>query len=69
MVSFRRANAETPFLTLRFTKQTVYWLVICAMAIVFTAWILKLQSDIEGIYDSIDSNTTSLNTPVPKKNK
>lgn len=62
MASFRRTTAETPFLTLRFTKQTVYWLVICAMAIVFTLWILKLQSDIEEIYNSIDANSSTLNT-------
>jgi hypothetical protein len=61
MKSFRIAKEETPFLTFKLTKQTLYWLVLAVVVIGFTLWILKLQSDIQDIYNSIDASS---NAPV-----
>ena len=66
--SFRVSKPDTPFMTFSITRQTVYWLVLGLIVIVFGFWINKLQSDISDIYDSIEQNMI-LNdyTPVKKR--
>lgn len=66
--SFRVAKPESPFFTFSITKQTVYWLVLSAVVLVFGLWLIKLQSDIQGIYDSIDAtNAEQIEIPINKK--
>ena len=55
MRSFRVYKETEPFFSFRVNKQTIYWLVIAVIAIAFTAWILKFQSDINDIYNQIES--------------
>ena len=63
--SFRVTKDDTPFFTFKLTRQTVYWLALSAVVIAFTLWILKLQSDIQDIYNSIDANnSTVIDIPV-----
>jgi len=67
-VSFRPSRDDSQFMTLKLTRQTLYWLVIGVMAVVFTLWILKLQSDINNIYDNIDQTNAANNVnPIVKK--
>jgi len=47
---------ETPFMTFRVTKQTVYWAVLGAVVLIFSMWLLQLQMDIQAIYDEIEAN-------------
>lgn len=47
-------ESASDFMTFRFTKQTLYWAVLGAVVLLFTVWILKLQSDIQAIYDQIE---------------
>lgn len=47
------------FMTFRINRETVYWLVLGAVVILFTTWIMQLQSDIQKLYDEIDANTAS----------
>jgi hypothetical protein len=58
-------------MTFRVTKQTVYWLVLGAVVILFSTWILRLQADIQSIYDSIDAaqaeESISIIEAQPKK--
>ncbi len=62
--SFRLAKQTTPFMTTSTSRETVYWLILGIVVIAFTAWIMKLQSDIQAIYDSIDtSNNAVLEIP------
>ena len=51
------------------TIQTVYWLILGAVVILFTMWILRLQADVEEIYDQIDANMSQLNEPITDKKK
>jgi len=53
---------ETDFMTFRITRQTLYWLVLGAIVILFTVWLMKLQMDIQSLYDQIDANTAELST-------
>lgn len=48
---------ETDFMTFRITRQTLYWLVLGAVVILFTLWLMKLQADIQSLYDQIDIST------------
>ena len=54
---------ELAFFTFRITKQTVYWLVLGAVVIMFTLWLAKLQSDIQDLYDQVDASTALMSTP------
>ena len=46
---------ESAFMTFKITKQTVYWAVLGLVVIMFTVWLMRLQSDIQSLYDQIDS--------------
>ncbi len=48
---------ESDFMTFRITRQTVYWLVLGLVTILFTVWIMQLQADIQELYDQIDATT------------
>jgi hypothetical protein len=65
--SFRVSKPEQPFMTFNLTRQTVYWLVLGAVVVVFALWITKLQADVQSIYDTIDMNTAAQDTYVPMK--
>lgn len=55
-----RLQPETkPFMTFQLTKETVYWLVLGAVVILFTIWLMRLQMNIQALYDEIDTSTTS----------
>lgn len=53
---------ETEFMTFRITKQTLYWLVLGVVVIMFTLWLTRLQSDIQDLYDQIDATTAEMTT-------
>lgn len=55
-------DEETEFMTFRITKQTLYWLVLGAVVILFTLWLSKLQSDIQTLYDQIDASSIESST-------
>jgi hypothetical protein len=68
--SFRLVPEEVPFFTVKFTRQTLYWLALCAVVLGFSVWILKLQSDIVAIYDTITAtNNAILEAPSPTEVK
>ncbi len=58
--SFRLVESEEPFFTFSFTRESVYWLILGVVVIVFGLWIAQLQADIETIYDNIDANARML---------
>ena len=53
---------ETEFMTFRITRQTLYWIVLGAIVILFTWWLTQLQADIQNLYDQIDANTAEAAT-------
>lgn len=56
-VGLQRANSD--FMNVRFTAQTVYWLVLGVVVVLFTLWLMHLQASIQAIYDQIDANNES----------
>lgn len=56
--SFRLSKSETPFMTFNPNVQSLYWVILGAVAIAFTMWIMQLQADLQAAYDQIDLNTS-----------
>lgn len=53
---------ESAFLTFRITRQTLYWLLLGVVVLIFTFWLTRLQSDIQDLYDQIDASTAEMST-------
>ena len=53
--SLRLAAETEPFICMRANDQTLYWIIIAVLAIAFTLWVVKLQSDISDLYAQIES--------------
>lgn len=53
--SFHMCQDPEPFLNVRFSRQTIYWLVIAVLAIGFSAWVLSVQADINDLFDQIEA--------------
>jgi len=49
-------------MTFQLTKETVYWIVLGAVVILFTIWLMRLQMDIQSLYDDIDASNLSTTT-------
>lgn len=56
MSSFRPVKNTETFMSFKVTVQTVYWLLIGLLVILLAMWVLKLQNDINYIYDQIDES-------------
>ena len=67
--SLKLSKSQTPFMTMSPSRQSVYWLILGVVVIGFAAWILKLQSDIDSLYNSISANDYTIVEPAhPKHN-
>jgi hypothetical protein len=53
--SFVRAEGPKPFVTFRFTQQTVYWVIIGMLVLALGAWAMYLTIRVQNIYDTVDS--------------
>jgi len=43
IVSFKVCKEKTPFMTLKFTEQTFYWLVMLSLIFCLSLWVLSIQ--------------------------
>ncbi|HWT39797.1 MAG TPA: hypothetical protein VN081_00775 [Dongiaceae bacterium] len=59
MRSFHVAKDVPPFTTFRFSRQTVYWLILIAFISVSQLWILSLQLQIATLIDQQQSTIQS----------
>ena len=53
-------------------RETLYWLILGAVVVTFALWITQLQSDINALYDQIDSanaESTILDMTLEKDSK
>lgn len=67
--SLKLSKSQTPFMTLSPSRQSLYWLILGVVVICFTAWILKLQADIDSLYNSIETNSSMVVDPAYPKHK
>lgn len=56
-----------PFFEFRITPQTLYWLVLGTVSIIFAVWIVTLDARIQKLYDEIDMTTSMIDQPMPVK--
>lgn len=68
-VKNKKTAKKREFMSFTPTLETLYWLVLGVIIIVFTIWIMDLQANIQGIYDQININNadSSINIPVHAK--
>ncbi|HRJ06352.1 MAG TPA: hypothetical protein PK096_04800 [Candidatus Saccharibacteria bacterium] len=66
-VLFGLQPEQEKFMTFRVNLQTLYWLILGGVVLLFSMWILQLQSDVQKIYDQIDINTAEGNTVMPEE--
>lgn len=52
--SLRLQKESEKFMSVRFNRETLYWVILGAIVILFTLWIMQLQSDISDLYDQIE---------------
>ncbi len=70
--SFKRVQPAQPFMTFRITEQTLYWLILSLIVLMFGAWVLSMNDRIQRLYDEVDSAriaSQSLELPVEKVKK
>ena len=58
--SFRVSKDNKPFMSVGFGRETVYWLILGAVVILFSLWIANLQAEINQIYDHINQSEIEL---------
>lgn len=53
--SLRLRRDQEDFMTFRLNRESLYWIILGAVVILFTLWILQLQNDVSKLYDQIES--------------
>lgn len=59
-VSFRRTKDNLPFLTYKFTDQTLYWFILSTVVLVLSLWVINLHLEVQRIYNQIDANEAQI---------
>lgn len=63
--SLRLEKDQDNFMDTKLSNQSLYWIVLGIAVIAFAVWILKVQADVQGIYDKIESNSQAvMQTPI-----
>jgi hypothetical protein len=67
--TLKKGEETEPFFTFRFTQQTVYWLILCALVLALGVWVMYLTIKVQNIYDDIDAANmhSSMTEPLYKK--
>lgn len=60
MKSFKMYREPVAFMTLKFTNQTLYWLLLLALIAVLTIWIATLQADLTNVSNNLESIINSI---------
>ena len=67
--SVKKSTSEPAFFEMKFTDQTVYWLIFGAVAIIFAIWLYSLDAKVRDLYDQVDTNTYNTQTVPDVKPK
>lgn len=57
MRSFHVAKQQEPFMSLKITVQTLYWLILAGAVLLLGLWVLNIHNKVQNIYDEIDQST------------
>ena len=50
--SFRVSQSDTPFTSMRITRQTIYWIILVGFIIFVQLWILKLHIEVASLLET-----------------
>lgn len=53
MPSFKVVKDPLPFTSTKITKQTLYWVLMLAFIVVLQLWIIKLQTDVGNLTNTL----------------
>ncbi len=54
--SFKMQTSDEPFVSLKITVQTLYWLILAGAVLLLGIWVLDISQKVQTIYDEIDKN-------------
>ncbi len=57
MQSFRVSKQQEPFMSMKITVQTLYWLILAGAVLLLGLWVLNIHNKVQNIYDEIDRST------------
>lgn len=64
--SLRLERDRDNFMETKVTDQSIYWIVFGIVVIAFASWILKVQADLQDVYDKIERDSYAV-VEKPKK--
>ena len=59
MQTLRVSKDSSEFISLRFTRQTLYWAIIAIAVLALGIWVAVLNYQIQSIYDKIDASASA----------
>lgn len=59
---------RVPFMTFKFTEQTLYWAIICGMVLALGIWVLTINQRVQALYDEIQIMNAQDIVVLQKKN-
>lgn len=63
--SFQLAESQEPFMQVAITRQTIYWLILGAVVVVFGWYLMSMYQSIQDIYIQIDEiRAAEMDAPV-----
>jgi hypothetical protein len=65
----RLESEAEPFMTMRVNRETFYWVILGLVVVLFASWIMKLQSDVQSIYDQVDAQSSQADVVVKPSSK
>lgn len=65
----KKAAQEPAFFEMKFTDQTVYWIIFGAVAILFAIWLYTLDAKIRDLYDQVDAKSYNVQLSPEVKSK
>jgi hypothetical protein len=57
--SFKKSPSPSPFVTLKFTHQSVYWTILSLLVLALGVWVINLNVKVQKVYDQVDQSRSS----------
>lgn len=56
------SSAQPDFFEIRFSSQSLYWIIFGVASIVFALWLYTLDAKVRDLYDQVDANSYSMHS-------
>lgn len=65
--AIKKSSTSEQFLSMRLTRQTIYWLILSLLVVGLAIWVLQLTIQIQGIYDRVEYLNATNEMTIPTK--